>query len=127
MTIARGSCIAQIKIPYQACKTSNSVRCWILYNGYRWTKEAVSYTLIYKMLKNLLPSYFNQFLTHVSELHNYPTSSSTNLYVNPLNLKSSMNFLFFKGIDEFNKLPGVIKNSKSLYIFKNGLKKHLKN
>lgn len=66
-----------------------------------------------KISKNMLPSYFNQFIIYNSSIHNHNTRNNENLL--------SMNSVFFKGLNEFNILPASIKNSTNVYTFKNQL------
>lgn len=83
-------------------------------------------TFIFKILHNLLPSYLRQTITRANEIHNHFTRYSTHIYIRKTNLKRAMNCLFFKCMNEYNKLPTNVKESNSLAAFKRTLAAYLK-
>lgn len=80
---------------------------------------------VYKIINNLLPTYFNKYIIYVKEIHNYNTRTASNIYLGKTNLKKTMNNLFFKGFIEYNKLPKHITDSTSVKIFKRKLKNYI--
>ena len=82
---------------------------------------------IYKIMNSLMPSYFNEFICYTNQIHRYNTRNNENFYITRTNYKKTMNSLFFKGCDQFNKLPEDVKNSSTLIIFKSRLISHIKN
>ena len=87
----------------------------------------LSMIFIFKIKNKLLPPYFDQFIIYNNEVHNYDTRTNNNFYINRQNLSQTMNGLFYKGLNEFNKLPMNIKKSNNLPEFKRGILKHIKN
>lgn len=83
--------------------------------------------LVYKIVNNLAPSYFQNYVVFHSDLHNHLTRNGMNIYITKTNYKNSMNSLFFKGFDQFNKLPNQIKMKSSVTAFKRELIKYIKN
>lgn len=81
---------------------------------------------IYKIVNKLQPSYFNEFIVFNHEIHGHLTRTRDNIYLSQVHKKKSMNSLFFKGIDQFNKLSPEIKNSPSVKLFKYKLIEHIK-
>lgn len=81
---------------------------------------------IYKILNNLLPKYFNTYITLNSEIHEHFTRNAGNIYIQRTKYSLTMNSLFYKGIDNFNKLPLELKSSTSLSLFKRGVIEHIK-
>lgn len=78
-------------------------------------------TYIYKMINNLLPTYFCEYITFANGIHTYNTRSQNNLYVSRQNHSYNVKSLFFKGFIHYNGLPENIKKSKSLSEFKRTL------
>ncbi|KAJ8980345.1 hypothetical protein NQ317_019232 [Molorchus minor] len=64
------------------------------------------------------PLYFQEFIKFNSDIHDYPTRFNSNIHIQRTNKRNSMISLFFKGFDQYNKLPVDIKCSKSLAFFK---------
>ena len=81
---------------------------------------------IYKIVNKLQPSYFNEFIIFNHEIHDHLTRTRYDLHLNQVHQKKSMNSLFFKGIDQFNKLTPEIKDSPSVKLFKYNLIKHIR-
>lgn len=86
-----------------------------------------SMIFIFKIKNKLLPPYFDQFIIYNNEVHNYDTRTNNNFYINRQNLSQTMNGLFYKGLNEFNKLPTNIKKSNNLPEFKRNILKYIKN
>lgn len=86
-------------------------------------------TFIFKITNNLLPNYLREKLLPTRNVHDRQTriANSINFYVKATTKVSSMNSLFFKGIVEFNLLPQELKECRTVALFKNRLKYHLKN
>lgn len=80
-------------------------------------------TFIYKMNKNMLPSYFAEFISYNNNIHSYNTRHNDNFHITRTHNRQSMNSIFFKGLNEFNKLPADIKNSRNVHAFKRHLLK----
>lgn len=76
---------------------------------------------VYKILKGLLPSYLQSFITFNNEIHNYNTRNQLNMHIEKTNSKKAMNSLFFKGLIEYNSLPQDIKEANNLDNFKRAL------
>lgn len=81
---------------------------------------------IFKILNNLLPTYFEEFLVYNSQIHSYQTRTNANFYLPKFNLSRSMKSLFYKGLKDFNKLPDAMRNSSSVPDFKRKLLIHIK-
>lgn len=80
---------------------------------------------IYKMLHNLLPSYFDKFVIFNNQIHQYNTRIRNNLYVNNQTKTFNTKTLTFKGFIHYNSLPENVKSSPSLTLFKRNLLNHL--
>lgn len=85
-----------------------------------------SMILIFKILHNLGPTYFNEYITYNHEIHNYPTRQNNQLYVPRTNCSRTMNSLFHKGLLQYNNLPDPIKTSETLQKFKSSLNKYIR-
>ena len=80
---------------------------------------------VYKIVNNMLPEYFNQFVKYNNEVHNYNTRNNNKLYIENVSLSSSMNQIIFKGFNEFNLLPNHLKQISRLNEFKSKLKDYI--
>lgn len=76
---------------------------------------------LFKLSKGLLPSYFDQFITLNSEVHNYITRHRNDYYLERTNTKSGMKSLFFKGLQSFNRLPVDLRSCNTVRQFKRDL------
>lgn len=81
---------------------------------------------IYKILHNLLPSYFNKYVVFNNHIHNYLTRSNDQLHIERKNCSKHMHVLFYDGFREYNMLPNIIKECTGLNVFKNHLLQYLK-
>lgn len=78
---------------------------------------------IYKILNNLMPLYFQDFLICNNEIHNYATRSSNLFRVKQNNKKIGCRTIFKEGLLLFNGLPVETRNAPSLSSFKRRLRK----
>lgn len=81
---------------------------------------------VFKIVKKLLPSYFNQYITFNNQVHNYLTRRHTDLHVQNRNYRKYMNTLFIQGLNEFNNLPSALKECNNVISFKKALNEYLK-
>lgn len=81
----------------------------------------LSMIFIYKIVKQGGPHYFNRFLIRNSEIHAHDTRSQNNFHITRTNYRSSMNCIFNKGLDAFNRLPNHIKNLPNVGMFRRQL------
>lgn len=81
---------------------------------------------IYKILHNLLPSYFNKYVVFNNHIHNYLTRSNDQLHIERKNCSKHMHVLFYDGFREYNMLPNIIKECTGLNVFKNHILQYLK-
>ena len=77
---------------------------------------------IFKMRIGDAPSYLRNKLTVNNQVHDHDTRQQQNFYIPRRSKKLAANSVFFRGLDDFNKLPNDIKNSSSLENFKRNLK-----
>lgn len=80
---------------------------------------------IYKILNKHLPPYLLSNITYNNEVHDHLTRGRDNMHITRTKNKKSMNCLFFKGLNEYNKLPTEVKNCDMLNAFKIKLRKFL--
>lgn len=81
---------------------------------------------VYKIIKLGVPEYFSEYLICRNSVHNYQTRDSSKINVQSVNYRQTMLSLFFKGINEYNKLPNNIRNAGTLSIFKSKIKDYVK-
>lgn len=74
----------------------------------------------------MLPPYLNLNLIRVHDVHKYYTRQNNDIHLKRTNLKKSMNCLFYKGMNDYNKLPSRIKDINSLNSFKRNLSAYFK-
>ena len=82
---------------------------------------------IFKIKNGLAPKYLLDKIVYSNEVHGYNTRQKANFFIPPRSKTTSMNSVFFKGLDEFNRLPTGIKCLKTLATFKKQLKIDLLN
>lgn len=80
---------------------------------------------IFKLSKNLLPNYFDDFTIRNNSIHQHHTRARNNFHIHRTQYKQSMKSLFYKGLNKFNELPDNLKNSNSLKIFKQNIVSYL--
>jgi hypothetical protein len=98
----------------------------IMLNSLQWMsiKERLyflSMIFIYKILHNKLPGYFDQFIVYNHQIHEHETRSRNQLHIYRKNKSRSMKTLFFKGFDQYNKLPKQVTESKSICEFRRNM------
>lgn len=76
---------------------------------------------IFKIVNGLLPDYLNKFVVFSRDIHSYPTRNRDNFYIKRTNKKRAMNFLFFKGLKEYDDLPPNAKHALNTISFKREL------
>ena len=81
---------------------------------------------VFKIKSNMLPSYFDEFVVYNDTIHDYNTRNNENFHINRTVNRQAMNSIFFKGLNEFNKLPALVKNSSSVWVFKKRLLKMIR-
>ena len=79
----------------------------------------------FKCCKYTVPSYFCNFFTVGSDVHNYNTRNSHNVYKYSNRLKLSNNFIKYSMSNIWNTIPSHIQNIRTVSLFKNKLKKYL--
>jgi len=82
---------------------------------------------IFKMEKDLLPSYLQKFTRKGSDVHVYNTRRAGDFYRGIRNKKLSMRSMFFEGVRIFNRLPAEVKGLESVSQFKEGVEGWLRN
>lgn len=81
---------------------------------------------VFKIKSNMMPSYFDEFIVYNDTIHDYNTRNNENFHINRTMNRQAMNSIFFKGLNEFNKLPALVKNSSSVCVFKKHLIKMIR-
>ena len=81
---------------------------------------------VFKIKSNMLPSYFDEFVVYNDTIHDYNTRNNENFHINRTVNRQAINSIFFKGLNEFNKLPALVKNSSSVWVFKKRLLKMIR-
>ena len=78
---------------------------------------------MYKYIKNMLPTKFNQYFIDLTVLHNHNTrhKSKSNLFLPRVNNNSGKNMLHFKGVKTWGEVPSELKEY-SFYAFKKNTK-----
>ena len=82
--------------------------------------------LIFKLKHGLLPEYLSEMVSYSRDIHQYPTRTRDNFWISYKRSASAMNYLFHKGLIQFNALPSDIKSEKSDVVFKRKLKLYLR-
>lgn len=80
---------------------------------------------IFKIKNNLLKCVRN--LTLINNLHDYPTRSNSDFFINTIQSKHGFNNVFHRGPILFNSLPDNIKKQERISIFKKLTKEYLFN
>ena len=81
---------------------------------------------IYKLKNGQLPRYLSEIVTYNRDIHEYPTRAKNDFRVTCKKSEKYRNSVFYKGLVQFNSLPGSIKNESSEQTFKNNLRQFLK-
>lgn len=81
---------------------------------------------IYKLKHGLLPRYLSKMVTYNCDIHEYPTRSRNDFRVGRRKDEKSWNSVFYKGLVQFNSLPGDVKNEKIERTFKKNLRQFVK-
>ena len=81
---------------------------------------------IFKIVKRLLPAYFDQYIIFNNQVHNYLTRRNNDIYVQNRNYRKYMSTLFIQGLNEYNNLPNTLKECTSIITFKRILCEYLK-
>lgn len=81
---------------------------------------------IHKLKNGQLPRYLSEMVTYNFNIHEYPTRSRTDFRVECKRDSKSSNSLFHRGLIQFNALPVNIKNERSEGIFKEKLRRFIK-
>lgn len=79
--------------------------------------ERANLILIYKIEKNLVPTYLKSFLVKRSNLHNYPVRSAENYNIDCTTISFLKKSTFSDGLRLYNALPTEIKSSTNLKAF----------
>ncbi|KAJ8980534.1 hypothetical protein NQ317_008331 [Molorchus minor] len=98
---------------------------YIVHPPLKWF--GITLTFVLALIPPGAPLYFQEFIKFNSDIHDYPTRFNSNIHIQRTNKRNSMISLFFKGFDQYNKLPVDIKCSKSLAFFKKKALEHAKN
>jgi exonuclease III len=111
------------------CRKSASVRFMLRKIGWLDMKQKLELNvlvMIKKILTGNLPEYLSQSVQYVSNVHNYNTRSSRNIYVPTASSAFSEKSLNYSGFQLYNNLPECLKNEMNLNKFKNNCVKYLK-
>ena len=84
-----------------------------------------SYTLMFKIDKNLAPQYLADLVPRSRNIHNHNTRSANNFRSCKCNLATKQNSFFPKIPSLYNKLPLNIKNVSTVHNFKKQCKAHI--
>lgn len=86
------------------------------------------YCLVYKLKNNLLPSYLCDNLLYVHNIYsNMNLKNSTSFRIPLYNKSKTQQNIFYKGLQDFNRLPNYIKNSNNIGEFKKQMFRYLMN
>lgn len=112
-------------------KTNRFTPIALMLNSLQWltVKQRIflrTMMFIFKILNDLAPPYFGEYIVHHRDIHDHFTRNNDHLYISRTNKTSSMNSLFFKGLNNYNQLPNDIKNSSSVNRFKSRLIEFIK-
>ena len=112
-------------------KTNRFTPIALMLNSLQWltVKQRIflrTMIFIFKILNDLAPPYFGDYIVHHRDIHDHYTRNNDHLYISRTNRFSSMNSLFFKGLNNYNQLPNDIKNSTSVNRFKSRLIEFIK-
>lgn len=91
-------------------------------------KQRIFYTtltFIFRMKKGFLPEYLSEMMSFNSDYHRYPTSTRNDFRIPKKNSEAAKNFLFDKGLKEYNDLPKELKGENCETTFRRKLKEHL--
>lgn len=81
---------------------------------------------VFKLVRNILPSYMNKYLVYNKDIHNYETRIVNNFRL-PANTKSiSQNSFFYKGLKLYNGLPDEAKVLTNAKQFKKSCSEYVK-
>ena len=80
---------------------------------------------MFKCFNEGLPSFFDSFYERNDELHDYDTRHASNLHPPRGRLDVRKFGIRIHGANVWNSLPMYVKQSQSLYTFKNALRKYL--
>lgn len=102
------------------CDKTTSIRCMLHRLGWLSVDKMVekaTMCLIFKITKNILPSYLRNFLSKRSDIHSYSTRTREHFNTNYTKLSMVKKSLFYNGTCIFNNLPTEIKNSSTVHEF----------
>ena len=80
---------------------------------------------IFKLDKGLLPKYFSEYMVRNKDIHNYNTRNKDKLRSKLAKKCNNRRGLLHGGIEEYNRLPDIIRQSKNVDSFVKYLKKYL--
>ena len=84
--------------------------------------------LVYKCLNQQAPIYLTHRFQYMNQYHNINTRSASNkdLAIIKANTSYFQHSLTYYGAKTWNQIPLIVRNSESLSVFKQRIKKHLK-
>lgn len=91
-------------------RCSKYTKTSLMLDALQWLsiKETVYFNtliIIFKIVKNLLPSYLSRFIVYTYNVHNYGIRSAGNFRLDLNRKVCSQNSLFYKGLKLFNNMP----------------------
>lgn len=110
------------------CNRYSPINCMLQTLNWLSVEKRIYYmcmTFIFKLSKSMLPNYLDGFALRNNVVHQHYTRTRNNFHISRTQYTGSMKLLFFKGLNEFNKLPNDITNSNSLNTFKRKLMAYL--
>ena len=110
------------------CSRYTSIRMMLsVLNWFSVSQRLYYFTMIFvfKLSRGMLPSYFDEFATLRGEIHSYNTRQIDDFHVSRTRYSSTMCTIVYRGLSEFNLLPGILKSVGSLKEFKRKLKDYI--
>lgn len=107
------------------CKKRTSIKSRLDQLNLLSVKQRVAFlTMVFipKLKYKLLPTYLSDNVTYVSQGHQYQLRNNDDFRLT-MDTHKGQNCLYYKGFQEFNKLPFNIKSDNS---FKKNLLKHIR-
>lgn len=80
----------------------------------------------YKIKNNMLPSYLTSNIEYIRDVHHHNTRRVNDIKLPAMTKSSTQNSLYYKGANQFNNLPSVIKNDMNFNSFKRKLNVYIK-
>ena len=99
------------------------MRRWLIFEQRRNQQLSI---LMYKINKKLVPDYLRDMFTNTCDIHNHNTRQSDVNLALPKPKTNYMKCSFsYRGAENWNALPIILKKSESISIFKSLLKRDI--